>query len=204
MFVVGLTGGIGCGKTAVSDAFAARGIAVVDTDIIAHALTGPHAAGSRALAHLFGPDILQQDGSLDRVAMRRRVFGDARARQDLEAVLHPLIREEAERQLQTASGPYALLVVPLLAQSPHFQALCQHILVVDCAQELQIERVMRRSGLQRQEVEAIMAAQASRELRLAIADDVIDNSGKLEQLNQDVQELHERYLQRADLRKTRE
>lgn len=204
MLVVGLTGGIGSGKTAVSDAFAALGIQVVDTDLIAHELTASGAEGTRQLQQVFGDSVVDDEGRLNRRLMRERVFADEHARQRLEAVLHPLIRSEAARQLQAASGPYAVLVVPLLAESAHFQALCDRILVVDCAEAVQLERVMQRSGLPRGEVEAIMAAQVPRLTRLALADDVLDNSGGRDALQARVLALHQQYLTLADLRKTRE
>lgn len=204
MLVVGLSGGIGCGKTAVSDAFAALGATVVDTDEISRALTGPEAEGSRLIAAEFGPSMLEADGRLDRAAMRERVFNDPAARQRLEALLHPLIRQEAARQLQQADGPYALLVVPLLASSPHFQALCDRILVVDCEEAVQIERVVRRSGLTTEQVAAIIAAQSPREARLQIADDIIDNSAGLADLLPRVAALHQQYMALAHLRKTSE
>lgn len=202
MFTVGLTGGIGSGKTAVSNRFAALGATVVDTDVLAHQLTGPGAAGSAAIAGVFGQHMLQADGSLDRAAMRELVFAQPEARRQLQDILHPLIRASAATQLQQASGPYAILVVPLLAESAHFQALCQRIAVVDCSEEIQITRVMQRSGLTRDQVQAIMAAQASRTERLALADDVIDNSGQPEQLDSQVTHLHEYYFQLAQLPKT--
>lgn len=199
MLVIGLTGGIGSGKTAVSDRFAALGAQVIDTDVLAHELTGPGAAGSQAIAASFGADMLTADGHLDRARMRELVFREPRARRQLQDLLHPLIRARAAQALQTAQGPYALLVVPLLAESPHFQALCQRILLVDCSEEVQIARVMQRSGLTRAEVQAIMAAQASRSERQALADDIIDNSGMPEMLDAQVQRLHRYYFQLAQL-----
>lgn len=204
MFVLGLTGGIGSGKTAVSDVFATLGVEVVDTDLIAHQLTSSGAEGTRQLQQLFGDAVVDADGRLNRRVVRELVFADNDARQRLEAVLHPLIRSEAARQLQAVTSRYGVLVVPLLAESPHFQALCDRILVVDCSEAVQLERVMRRSGLQRADVEAIMAAQAPRIARLALADDVLDNSGGRDALQARVLALHQQYLTLADLRKTRE
>jgi dephospho-CoA kinase len=192
--VVGLTGGIGSGKTAAADAFAVRGVAVTDTDRIAHAVTAPGAAGWHAIREAFGPAVFAPDGALDRTALRRRVFGDPAERDRLEALLHPLIADAARREIAGWRSPYGLLVVPLLLERGGLRALVRRVLVVDCAEELQIARVMARSGMTRREVEAIMAAQASRSARLAAADDVIDNSGSLEALRAQIADLDARYL----------
>ncbi|QEL63947.1 dephospho-CoA kinase [Oryzomicrobium terrae] len=198
-FVVGLTGGIGSGKSAVAERFAARGAAIVDTDAIAHALTGPGGAAMAAIAAAFGPGVMRGDGALDRPAMRRLAFSDPAARQRLEAILHPLIRTESARQTEAAAAghPYVLLAVPLLIESGSYRERCRRILVVDCPEALQITRVMARNQLSEDEVRAILAAQASRAERLAAADDVITNDGRLEQLDGQVAALDQRYRELA-------
>jgi len=192
--VVGLTGGIGSGKTAAAEHFATLGVPVVDTDVIAHSLTAAHGAAMPAIAQAFGDAVRMADGALDRVAMRQLVFAQPALRQQLEAILHPLIRAESVRQLQQARGPYAVLVVPLLFESPDYLALVQRSLLVDCPESLQIERVMARSGLTADAVRAIMAAQLPRQQKLASADDVIDNGGSLALLQLQVEAKHQYYL----------
>lgn len=196
-FIVGLTGGIGSGKTAVADRFAARAIAVVDTDAIAHELTGPAGAAMPALAAAFGPGVLRPDGSLDRAAMRQLAFADSGARGRLEALLHPLIRAESSARCRAAASPYVILAVPLLVESGTYRERCDRVLVVDCDEALQVARVMARSGLPEAEVRAIMAAQASRSQRLAAADDVIHNDEGMEALEAQVAELHRHYAEWA-------
>ena len=192
--VVGLTGGIGSGKTTVADRFAALGVTLVDTDLIAHGLTGPGGAAMPAIASTFGDTVIAPDGRLDRGAMRTLAFSDPAARKRLEAILHPLIRQESERQLARADSPYVILVVPLLVEGGKPRDRIARVLVVDCLPETQIERVMRRNSLPREQVLAILAVQASREQRLAAADDVIDNDGPPDDLDRRVRVLHERYL----------
>lgn len=197
MFVVGLTGGIGSGKSTVAELFVARGAALVDTDAIAHELTGAGGAAMPALRAAFGDAVLRADGGLDRVAMRARVFADADAKARLEAILHPSIRAEADRRCQAAGAPYVILAVPLLVESGSYRQRCDRILVVDCAETTQLARVIARNGLGEAEVRAIMAAQATRAARLAIADDVIDNDGMPGALPAQVERLHQEYLQAA-------
>lgn len=192
--VVGLTGGIGSGKTTVANRFAELGVTLIDADLIAHELTGPGGAAMPAIAQAFGPGVVAADGRLDRAAMRTQAFADPSARKRLEAILHPMIRAESERQLAAAASPYAILVVPLLVEGGRPRERAQRVLVVDCRPETQIERVMRRNGLPREQVLAILAAQASREQRLAAADDVVDNDGPPDGLDERVRALHERYL----------
>lgn len=197
MFVVGLTGGIGSGKSTVADLFVQRGVALVDTDAIAHALTAPGGAATPALQKAFGESLLRPDGGLDRVAMRRLVFTDATAKARLEAILHPMIRAESDRQCAAAQSPYVVLAVPLLVESGIYRQRCDRILVVDCDEATQVARVIARSGMSEPEVRAILAAQATREARLAAADDVVDNSGAPETLPAIVEKLHQTYLQSA-------
>lgn len=194
-FIVGLTGGIGSGKSTVADLFARHGAALVDTDVIAHELTGPQGAAMEAIAVAFGKGVLRADGSLDRATMRSLVFADAAARARLEGILHPLIRQHSEARCAAATtSPYVLLVVPLLIESGSYRGRADRILVVDCDEAVQISRVMARSGLAAEEVRAIMATQASRPQRRAAADDLVLNDGGLETLLPQVDGLHQRYL----------
>ncbi|MCX7148138.1 MAG: dephospho-CoA kinase [Rhodocyclales bacterium] len=195
-YVVGLTGGIGSGKSAVACLFADRGITVIDTDAIAHALTAPGGAAMSAIRAEFGDGVANADGALDRTAMRAMVFAEPAARKHLEAILHPMIRSESERQLlaNPANAPYALLVVPLLVESGNYRKRVDRIAVVDCSETTQINRVMSRNGLARSDIERILEAQATRAERLAAADDVINNDGALAELPAQVERLHEHYL----------
>jgi dephospho-CoA kinase len=191
--VIGLTGGIGSGKSAVADAFAALGADVTDTDVIAHALTKPGQPGHAALLQVFGPEYFQPDGTLDRGKLRERVFGHAAARASLETILHPLIRAAAAREVEQWRGAYGLLVVPLLLERGGQSALVRRVLVVDCPEDVQVARVMARSGLTAAAVRAIMATQMARAERLRHADDVLDNGGPREALGLQVAALDRRY-----------
>ncbi len=194
--VVALTGGIGSGKTTVAERLAKRGAAVIDTDLIAHALTAPGGAAMAAIAAAFGPGPIAANGSLDRAAMRRLIFSDARARHRLEAILHPLIRARMDEELTQVQAPYAVLAIPLLFETG-WTDVADRILVVDLPEPLQIARVMARSGLTEAEVRLILASQAPRETRRQGADDLIDNSGNLEDLLARTDALHESYLRLA-------
>lgn len=194
MFKVGLTGGIGSGKSTVADLFAGQGVPVIDTDVIARTLTAPGGMALDAVRAAFGDQVMQADGSLDRAALRRRVFSDADARHQLEAILHPRIRLAVEQQLATLAAPYVLIVIPLLVETGAYQEVLDRVLLVDCPEDQQIARVMARSGLTLDEVKAILAAQAARAARLAIADDVISNTASPEALRTQVAALHRRYL----------
>ena len=197
-FVVGLTGGIGSGKSTVAELFAQRGAALVDTDVIAHALTGAQGGAMRELAAAFGDGVLRADGGLDRAAMRRLAFADPVVRVRLEAILHPLIRAHSEVACAAAvAAPYVLLIVPLLVESADYRRRADRVLVVDCDAAVQIARVMARSGLAAEEVEAIMATQASRAQRQAAADDLVFNDGEMAALAAQVDSLHEKYLDLA-------
>jgi dephospho-CoA kinase len=176
MLVVGLTGGIGSGKSIVAEAFAERGVDVTDTDRLAHALTAPGQPGYRAVLDAFGEAFVRPDGALDRARLRELVFDDAHARARLEGILHPLIREAAAGEMAGWKGSYGILVVPLLLERTGASRV-DRVLVVDCPEEVQIRRVMKRSALGEAEVRAIMATQLPRAERLARADDVLDNSG---------------------------
>ena len=192
--VIGLTGGIGSGKSTVADLFAAQGVAVVDTDLIAHDLTGPAGAAMPEILAAFGDSVRQPNGGLDRVAMRRQVFADPQVRQQLEGILHPRIRSEAERRCRLATTPYVLLVVPLLIESGAYRDRVRRVLVVDCDEATQVARVVARSGLSPDEVRRIIATQLARAERLAAADDVIVNMAGVAVLEPQVLAMHERYL----------
>ncbi|MGK8204911.1 dephospho-CoA kinase [Burkholderia cenocepacia] len=195
MFSVGLTGGIGSGKTTVADLFAARGATLVDTDLIAHRITAPGGLAMPAIEQAFGPGFVAADGSLDRARMRTLIFSDDDARRRLEAITHPLIRAETDREAREAQGAYVIYVVPLLVESGNWKTRADRVLVVDCPVETQIARVMRRNGFTREQVEAIIARQATREARLAAADDVIVNDAATpDELAAQVDVLHRRYL----------
>lgn len=195
--IIGLTGGIGSGKSAAADMFAALGATVVDADQVAHELTAPKGAAIPQLTELFGVSILTEAGGLNRAAMRELAFNDPSARAKLESLLHPMIRGICDERCRSAPPPYALLVVPLLIESGTYRQRVQRVVVVDCPETLQIERVMARSGLAREEVERIMAAQISRAARNAAADDIIDNSGDRAALAKQVEALHARYVKMA-------
>lgn len=195
MFVVGLTGGIGTGKSTVADLFAERGAAVIDTDVIARALVAP---GEEALAEIhaaFGDAVIAPDGTLDRALLRRQVFADANARHRLEAILHPRIRRAVEAELGRVHSPYALVVIPLLVETGDYRDLLDRVLVIDCPETMQLARVMARNALTRDEAAAIVAAQAGRAERLALADDVIANTGVPDALAPQVATLHRKYLE---------
>ena len=196
--MIGLTGGIGSGKSAAADEFAKLGAQVVDTDAIARELTAPGGAAMPHVRALFGDAFVAPSGAMDRDAMRRRVFSDPAARQALEGLLHPLIRDESERRIAAARAPYVVYVVPLLVESPDYRSRVSRVLVVDAPEELQVRRVGARSGLAAAEVRAIMARQASRETRLAAADDVIDNRGDQGALRAQVATLHAKYVALAN------
>jgi len=193
-FAVGLTGGIGCGKTTVADMFAALGASLVDTDLIAHAQTAPHGPAMAALAAEFGPACVAPDGALERAWMRQLVFADATARARLEAILHPRIRDAALAAAAAASGPYVIFVVPLLIESGTWRTRVARVLAIDCPEQVQIARVMARSALSETEVRAIMAAQVTRAQRLAAADDVISNEDGIDALRPQIVRLHAQYL----------
>ncbi len=196
-FVVGLTGGIGSGKSAAAEEFARLGAAVVDTDAIAHELTRAGGAAIAGLRRALGEEYVDAAGAMDRAKVRALVFADAAAKARLEALLHPMIRAESERRIAASAAPYVVHVVPLLVESPDYRKRVQRVLVVDCPPRLQQERVRRRSGLADDEIERIIGAQTSRPARLAAADDVIDNSGTLDALHKQVRALHQRYLEMA-------
>jgi dephospho-CoA kinase len=196
-FVVGLTGGIGSGKSAVASAFALLGVEIVDADLLAHQLSAPGQPGYAAIREAFPGVELAPDGAIDRARLRSRVFADPAARVRLEAALHPLIAAEAKREIAAWRGPYGVTVVPLLLERSRLASTVDRILVVDCPEEEQISRVVARSGMTPAEVRAIMATQSSREGRLTAADDVIDNGGPPEAIAPQVARLDRRYRELA-------
>lgn len=196
-FVVGLTGGIGSGKTTVANRLGALGAHLVDTDEIAREITRAHGEAMPAIREMFGPRYVTPEGALDRAAMRNLAFADPAARAQLESILHPAIRREADRALAATDAPYALIVVPLLFETRGYLDRVARVLVVDCAPETQVARVMARSRLQAAEVHAIMAAQWPRWRRLQMADDVIWNGGEPASLEPQCARVHDEYLRRA-------
>lgn len=192
MLTVGLTGGIGSGKTAVSDAFARLGVPIIDTDLLARELVMPGQPALTEIAALFGTDSLTVDGALDRRYLRSRIFADPTLRQRLENILHPRIRQAVTQRLAALHAPYAIVVIPLLLETG-MTDLIQRILVVDAPESLQLQRVMARDHSDEEQARRILAAQIGRHERLAQADDIIDNSGPLSALAAQVITLHDRY-----------
>jgi dephospho-CoA kinase len=199
--VIGLTGGIGSGKSAAADEFARLGATVVDTDAIAHELTCAGGAAISGVRNLFGDAYVDASGAMDRRKMRELVFADPASKRRLEDLLHPLIREESLRRIAAATGPYVVHVVPLLIESPDYRRRVDRVLVIDCPDELRLARVRARSGLAQDEVRRIIAAQATAAMRRAAADDLLDNRGSLEELHAQVRVLHRRYLELAATRR---
>ena len=193
-FSVGLTGGIGSGKSAVATLLGELGASIIDTDAISHSLTAAGGAAMPAIETLFGSRYLTSEGALDRAAMRELVFSDQGARRQLESVLHPLIAQKTQVEANQANGLYLIFVVPLLVESGRWKDRVDRILVVDCSEQLQIERVTRRNNLSAGQVQAIMATQANRTQRLAAANDVVVNETSLEALRAELEKLHQRYL----------
>jgi dephospho-CoA kinase len=193
-FSIGLTGGIGSGKSTVADMFAARGASIVDTDLIAHSLTAPHGPAMPAIVAEFGAEFADATGALDRARMRGLVFADAGAKARLEAILHPRIRDAALAAAAAATGSYVIYAVPLLIESGAWRERVTRILAVDCPEQVQIARVMARNNLPEAQVRAIMATQVSRQSRLDAADDVIENSGGIAALAPQIDRLHDLYL----------
>ncbi len=193
---VGLTGGIASGKSIVADMFADHGVPIIDTDLIARQIVMPGNPALDEIKVLFGDKIIADDGALDRSALRKLVFADTGQRRQLEAIMHPRIQQETIDQATAAGGDYQLIVVPLLTDSP-LKDLVDRVLVVDCDQKTQIQRLLDRDDESLQQAQRILAAQASREERLAIADDVIDNDASLDATRSQVDTLHDTYQQLA-------
>jgi dephospho-CoA kinase len=194
---IGLTGGIASGKSTVADLFAALGAPIVDTDVIARQVVEPGQPALDEIRDVFGDVVIKEDGTLDRSRLREIVFADDARRKQLESVLHPRIRDAAFLQASLASGPYVIIVVPLLFESPMKNAM-DRILVVDCSEETQFRRLADRDNESEEQVRRIIAAQANRAERLSIADDVISNDGNLADTRNAVRSLHELYLSLAN------
>lgn len=192
--IIGLTGGIGCGKSTATKFFAAHGIDTIDTDKIAHELTLPEGKAMDIIKKTFGTNFITKDGSLNRDKMRKLVFSDQIFKNKLEAILHPLIYHEVVSRVKLATSAYIIIVVPLLLESKVFQKLVHRILVIDCTEQSQISRTIARSKLDEREVHAIMATQVSRKERLERADDIIVNDRDLDHLHKQVEILHLKYL----------
>jgi dephospho-CoA kinase len=198
MLVIGLTGGIGSGKSTVARIFASLGAEIIDTDEISHQLTAPGQPAVKAIGRELGAGYIGADGGLDRAALRQLVFNDSAARKKLEDILHPRIRQRvAELLAAPSAAPYRIVVVPLLFETGAYAGLVQRTLVVDSSEQQQIERTMARSALTQEEVRTIMQSQLSRTLRLARADDVIVNDSNLENLTAKVGDLHKKYIRLA-------
>ena len=196
---IGLTGGIASGKSVVAGMFADLGVPIIDTDAIAREVVEPGQPALEEIREMFGDHMIDTAGNLDRAAMRKTIFADENARSDLEAILHPRIGAETRRQADVADGNYQIIVVPLLTSSP-LKEFVDRVLVIDCEKETQIKRLVSRDAESFEQAKKILAAQSSREGRLAIADDVIRNDGDLEQLRERVIELAERYSELAAFR----
>lgn len=191
---IGLTGGIASGKTSVANIFAELGAAIIDTDVIARAVVEPGQPALRKILQTFGSNVIQPSGELDRAALRQLIFSDEQKRLELESILHPLIQQETVRQTETVAGDYQIIVVPLLVESP-LRDLMDRILVVDCDESTQITRLLMRDAETEDQAKRILAAQSSRDDRLQIADDVVNNDADLESTRQQVEKLHELYTQ---------
>ena len=195
-FRVALTGGIASGKSTVADLFAALGVPVIDTDVIAREVVEPGRPALTQVIETFGSEVLGSDGRLDRRRLRERIFADADAKRRLEAILHPAIRAEMERQSRAADGPYQVLVIPLLTEGKRRDHV-DRVLLVDVPEELQIQRLVSRDGVSHEQAQASLNAQATRAERLAMADDIVRNTGRPEDLRANIEALHEQYLQFA-------
>ena len=196
MLVVGITGGIASGKTAASNRFAELGVPVVDADVIAHQIVEPGRSACKKVIVEFGSEIAREDGGFDRAKLRKIVFADSKKKEVLESILHPEIRKEILRQLSELSAPYAIVVIPLLAESKSEYPL-NRVLVIDVPEDIQIERVKARDATTTEEAERIIRLQASRTDRLAMADDTIVNTGSIQTLNDSIDKLHRKYLSLA-------
>ncbi len=197
---VGLTGGIASGKSAAADMFAALGVPVIDTDVIAREVVAPGTPGLAQVLEAFGADICRADGSLDRAALRQRIFADTKARMRLQGILHPLIWASTQAQVQSHCQPrnadpppYVIIVVPLLVEGGNLTRF-DRIAVIDCDPAVQLYRLLQRDGETPESAQRILAAQATREARLAVADDIVSNDSTLDALSVEVAELHGRYL----------
>lgn len=196
MLIVGLTGGIGSGKSTVARCFAELAVPIIDADVIARNLVEPGTDALREITAAFGDDILQADGSLDRTRLRRRVFEDSTQRKRLEAILHPRVRSAIRQRLSELNAPYCIVVIPLLVEADQ-RDLVHRVLLVDASEATQYQRVMQRDGMSRRAVRDILDAQADRATRRAVADDILLNDGDLEQLRDAVARLHAKFQRLA-------
>ncbi len=195
MYIVGLTGGIGSGKSEAARLFAELGVPIVDVDIISHELTASGQATLKEITEVFGKDILNSDGSLNRAALRQKVFTDCEARKKLEAILHPAIYNKAiERLQENASAPYQILAIPLLFESDRYLNIINRSLVIDSDKKLQVARASKRDGLLEADIQKIIDVQMPREKRNALADDIILNDGLIEELKDKIKQIHEKYI----------
>ena len=192
--IIGLTGGIGSGKTSATKFFTAEGVAVIDTDAIAHKFTEPHGIAIPSIQKSFGNDFITVDGELDRKRMRNLIFSDVDSKKQLEEILHPLIQTEVMSRIEIVSAPYIIIVVPLLLETGSYSEVVTRILVIDCNEEYQITRTVSRGELNEQEVRAIMATQISRRKRLNQANDVIVNNADMSNLQRKIKIQHNKYL----------
>lgn len=192
-YIVALTGGIGSGKSTVANAFSRLGITIIDADIIARQVVEPNTRALKAIEAHFGQSIINADGTLNRRQLRERIFSDSSEKVWLNALLHPIIHQETQHQIAAARSPYVLWVVPLLVEN-QLQEKADRVLVIDVSPEMQIQRTVARDHVTREHAEQILAAQATRAQRLAVADDVIDNNGAPDAIASDVARLHEQYL----------
>jgi len=200
---IGLTGGIASGKSLVTQRFAELGVPVIDADVTSRSVVEPGKPGLAQVVRRFGVDVLDADGRLDRRALRNLIFKDSSLRQALDAILHPLIRAEMEREAAEAKGPYVVMAIPLLVEGGRAGKQVDRVLVVDADETLQIQRLRARDGSSEDEARAILESQASRTARLAAADDVLLNTGSVAELRQAVDRLHEQYLQQAQTSSSR-
>jgi dephospho-CoA kinase len=196
--IIGLTGGIGSGKTSAANFFSALGVDIIDTDIISHEITQPQGAAIAAIREVFTSKFITTEGALKRKEMRSLIFSDSNARRKLEAILHPLIRTEASHRIELVSTAYGIVVVPLLLETSQYRDLIQRVLVMDSSEHDQIARAIARAALDEQTVRAIMATQLSREERLQKADDVILNNADMPYLERQVSALHRKYIALAN------
>jgi dephospho-CoA kinase len=194
---IGLTGGIASGKSTVSERFRELGVAVIDADVASRAVVQPGSAGLRQVVARFGTHILNDKGELDRAALRKLIFNDPEARKALDGILHPLIRAHMEQEAMAATGPYLIMVIPLLVEGGRAHQRVDRVLVVDLDEARQLQRVQQRDGSTLEQARAILASQAGRAARLAEADDVLSNGGTVAELRQSVDRLHRSYLQLA-------
>ena len=202
VFTLGLTGGIGSGKSTIANMFAELGVTLVDTDLIAHALTSENGTAIEAIKNAFGSEFILPSGEMNRVKMRQHVFAQANEKKRLEDILHPLIRQETEAQAQKSTGLYTIFVVPLLVESGSWKQRVSRVLVVDCSEQTQVIRVMNRNGMTQEQILAIMRTQANRDQRLNAADDLIDSENTLDEIKIAVSQLHDKYLQLSEADRT--